>query len=135
MDDDIRSRWCGTCFAERSSWEEPCQYCGDDKYSAEERDYHYLCFNCGFITHFEKWTLMKADLDSEELRLIPVEPGDEDPICICPVCQWHHTDDDSNPGIFDGTYEACEDYRAECWSMYHELWNDVCNEVFYGKST
>jgi hypothetical protein len=91
-------------------------------------DYCYLCCNCGFITAHEKWSFVKWDDEGE--ALVPVEPGEMDPYCICPVCDHMHVDDDSNPGFMDGTYRECVDARPEQATIFQDHWNDVALEVF-----
>lgn len=89
-------------------------------------DYCYLCCNCGFITPFAKWTLLKYD---ENENLVPVEDGDMDPHCVCPVCSHMHIDDDSNPGMRDGTRTECEEARKEEAKIFQDHWSDVELEI------
>lgn len=93
-----------------------------------EEDYWYLCFNCGFITEFEKWEMLKWD--EEHLNLIPSPEGEDDPICRCPVCKWDHIDDDSNPGIMDGTHGSLCVERERAKDGWQDLWAETAEEVF-----
>lgn len=95
-------------------------------------DYFYLCFNCGWISPFETWKLMKHDPDDENHGLIPVEDGDMDPVCICPICKWEHVDDDSNPGIQDGTLLECAIARALALEDWSEHWMATMVERYNG---
>lgn len=101
------------------------------KKKKKAKDYHILCCNCGFITPWERWTLLKYEDD----ELVPVEPGDSDPIEQCPVCLWPHTDDDGNPGIYDGTYDTCVLERGEQSKVFQDHWNDVAFEIFNDSQT
>lgn len=93
---------------------------------------HYLCFNCGGIAPQDDFAMLKWDDDGD---LVPIESGDYDPILRCPVCQWNHTDDDSNPGLGDGdgrgTREACEAERVEALADFGDAWADAqASEAF-----
>ena len=99
----------------------------------DSSDYWYLCWNCGFVTPFSKWRLMKWDIEAEEADaplMIPVEDGDSDPICVCPVCEWEHEDNDSGPGILDGTYQEMVSERQKSEGKWIEHWQLVWEEVF-----
>lgn len=92
-------------------------------------DYCYLCCNCGFITPYELWTFWKWEDEGDEQKMVPAGKGDMDPICRCPVCKWDHTDDDSNPGIIDGTYDDCVKERPRQAEMFEDLWDDTLEEI------
>lgn len=91
-------------------------------------DYHYLCYNCGFITPFEKWT--HWDWDEEGNNLIPTPSGQEAFYDRCPVCQWDHWDDDGDPGIMDGTLAAMTVERERELENWGDRWKEVEQEVF-----
>jgi hypothetical protein len=69
-----------------------------------ERDYQYLCCACGAIRPHSTWTFWKREPEEGD-TWIPSERGDTDPMCRCPECGWEHVDDDSSPGLYDGTLE------------------------------
>lgn len=73
-------------------------------------EYCYLCCNCGVISDANEFERFMRDLDTGELRA--PEPGESDPILVCPACDHGHVDDDSNPGIEDGTREQLEHLRT-----------------------
>lgn len=91
-------------------------------------DYHYLCFNCGFITPYDRWEGWNWD-DKGENR-VPVPEGEEAMYQRCPVCHWDHWDDDSNPGIQDGTVPELEKEREEVIRDWGDRWKEVEQEVF-----
>jgi hypothetical protein len=84
-------------------------------------DYFYLCCNCGTITPFVEWQLLQRD---DEGKLVPSQEGDCDPICKCPSCGWEHTDDDANPGIYDGARAELEVEHARLAAdpVFADLW-------------
>jgi hypothetical protein len=71
--------------------------------------YLYLCCGCGEISPASAFTPLKWDEEHE--HLVPIEPGDTDPILRCPRCDWEHTDDDANPGLYDGDRDLVEQLR------------------------
>jgi hypothetical protein len=84
---------------------------GPPEYSQEgQTDYYYLCCNCGVITPYADWTAWFRDPEYDgpevEAPLTPAPMGWQDPIMRCPSCSWDHVDDDSGPGIYDGTKAA-----------------------------
>jgi hypothetical protein len=83
-------------------------------------DFAYLCLNCGAINRFTDWSFMKRDYETG--ALVPVSENDYDPICICPGCGWEHVDDDSNPGIYDGSLAELAAERERLAPEYAELW-------------
>lgn len=85
-------------------------------------DYNYLCFACGNISAFSHWTLLQRDIETGLLRLS--RWGESDPICVCPVCEWQHTDDDGNPGILDGPETTLAAEREKQKSIWADLWDD-----------
>lgn len=96
----------------------------------ETRDYWHLCLNCGGISAFASWELLQWD-DEGDYR--PSRPGEMDPICVCPHCRWHHTDDDGNPGVEDGTRQQVvarrEIYLDGELGLHGEFWADLCEEL------
>lgn len=75
----------------------------------EASDYWYLCCECGKVTIGESWLAFNYNEAHEdettpyEPRLIPAE---SDPsVFRCPACGHDHEDNDSGPGVFDGTRE------------------------------
>lgn len=91
-------------------------------------DYHYLCYNCGFITPFEKWFLWHWD-DEGNVE-VPAEPGYQDPIERCPVCRCDHTDGNYSPGIMGGTLMTLTVERQREQEEWGECWAEVEKEVF-----
>lgn len=91
---------------------------------AEER--HYLCFACGHIgpaDHFKPFVV--ADLNEGlEGGWAPAPPGSSDPMLLCPLCKWQHQDDDSNPGLADGTYVECFNELCRVVNDYREAWDE-----------
>lgn len=85
-------------------------------------DYAYLCCNCGAINRYTDWTFLKHD--HETGALVPVEPGDTDPVCVCPGCGFAHEDDDSGPGVYDGTIDemTAERERLAADPVFADLW-------------
>lgn len=85
-------------------------------------DYWYLCCNCGGVAPADYFEALRWD---DEGELVPAPDGWEDPILRCPVCRWEHTDDDSNPGLYDGTFDEMQKQRAELAAdlSYAELWS------------
>ena len=91
--------------------------------SPEAGDYWYLCCNCGGMAPADTFAPLKRDDDG---WLIPVEPGDMDPILRCPICAHLHTDDDGNPGIEDGTRAEVAATRERY--MADPVWRDSWHE-------
>ena len=90
------------------------------------RDYWLLCLACGSVANESEWTYWQRD---EEGNWRPPLPCEYDPMMRCPACGWEHVDDDSNPGIMDGTREQVDAYRAEEEPEYAEWWADRLAEV------
>jgi hypothetical protein len=88
---------------------------------------HYLCFNCGFITPVEKWTYWIWDDKGNEKIAVP---EGWHIFARCPVCQWDHTDDDSNPGYLDGLISVLCVERQEALEDWGDRWKEVEEEVF-----
>ncbi|HEX6025957.1 MAG TPA: hypothetical protein VFZ00_28455 [Solirubrobacter sp.] len=78
---------------------------------------HNLCCACGVITPDSLWTAWVRrwviDEAADDDTWVPAPDGASDPMLKCPACGWEHVDDDSNPGIFDGTLREVEDERAK----------------------
>ncbi|MFL5312233.1 MAG: hypothetical protein ACJ79H_17510 [Myxococcales bacterium] len=85
---------------------------------AELRDYFYLCLNCGGVSAHADWLALRYD---DEGVLEPAPAGHEDPLMRCPNCRWLHSDDDGNPGIFDGTLA---EVQAEWMRVVDDHWDD-----------
>lgn len=81
------------------------------KLSPEVRDYFYLCYACGAIRPHAWWTFWKREPEEGD-TWIPSRAGDSDPMCRCPECGWEHVDDDSSPGLYDGTLAEMVAERA-----------------------
>ena len=93
--------------------------------STDDRLY-VLCCNCGTI--LPGWDAFEALIyDDEGERLIPAPEGWSDPLLRCPACKWLHTDDDGNPGMYDGTPAAMEAERERMLRDdpdYADHWRD-----------
>lgn len=115
-------------------WHPPvlCPRCkGTGKDPDDGSDYWYLCFECGSMTVVRAWSFWKRDIDGDG-DLIPAEDGDMDPICRCPTCGWDHVDDDSNPGIADGTRADVEAERKRALADWGDHWDEHWAEVARG---
>ncbi len=90
-----------------------------------ERDYEYLCGECGSITPADSWAALIHDDDGNE---VPAPIGWSDPHLRCPVCREVQADDDNGPGVWAGTREAMEAERAgllaDDEAPYAEWWAD-----------
>lgn len=93
--------------------------------------YCYLCCACGVISPADEYIPLKYERDCDG-DLVPAESGYGDPTLRCPACDHDHVDDDSNPGVEDGTRRELERIRerkylpgdggwAERWAM---VWID-----------
>lgn len=94
---------------------------------------HDLCGNCGSISPTDEWTGWKWGDDG----LVPVEPGDYDPIWRCPRCGYDHTDDDADPGVWDGTELEMHAQRRELladFADYADEWADALHEANEARS-
>ena len=93
-----------------------------------ERDYFYLCGNCGGIAPDDQFDALKYD--DEGYGLIPAERHDQDPILRCPHCRFEHADDDSSPGLWDGSREAVTAERNKLQSdpIYTDLWEEAAKD-------
>lgn len=65
-----------------------------------DADYSYLCGNCGKVSRHSEWEALSWNPEGE--GYVPHPEGQEDPLLRCPRCGFVHTDDDGNPGIWDG---------------------------------
>lgn len=90
-------------------------------------DYHYLCFNCGFITPYAKWYFWHWD--DEGNAEVEAEVGYMDPTCRCPVCLFDHRDDDSGPGFLDGKHASLMVERERAQEEWSDLWKEVEQEI------
>lgn len=95
-----------------------------DRVALADHDYTYLCCACGEITPEEHWSYWARD---DEGKLVPNPPGEEPAVSTCPACRWEHVDDDSNPGIYDGTLAENEKQRAELSA--DPVWADFWKEA------
>lgn len=98
-----------------------------------------LCGNCGTILHDDAFEYLKHEEDGD--HLVPVEPGDMDPIVHCPVCRFEHSDDDSGPGMWGGSFVTMNTERAQCLrdTGIHDYdytgdWRDVLIEASVGEA-
>jgi hypothetical protein len=55
----------------------------------------------------------------------PSRDGEGDPMMRCPVCSWEHVDDDSGPGVFDGTFREVDDERDRLLPDFADLWTET----------
>ncbi len=99
--------------------------------------YAYLCCNCGVITPQREWTYwQRPDTDDwKEDEWRPSRPDEGDPMMRCPSCQWEHVDDDSNPGVYDGSLAelAYERERLLADPVFAELWTANSHPQSHGK--
>lgn len=109
-------------FRYRLAVEELRRYYVPRGYGEKLAEYHYLCLACGESAPYEAWGHLIRDWETEELR--PAREGDSDPIDVCPHCDWHHTDDDGNPGIADGSFDDVEAERVQALDDWKEHWED-----------
>lgn len=79
-----------------------------------------LCDVCGTISPANAWTYWKRNDEGD--RWIPNEPGDYDPMMLCPVCKWEHRDTDDGSGVFEGTLEEMEAQRNADLAEMGESW-------------
>jgi hypothetical protein len=96
-------------------------------YAKRLADYHYLCLACGEVAPVDSFEALKHDLETG--GLVPSLPGEMDPLLRCPHCRHLHTDDDGNPGLCAGSFDACESQRREWEGIYREYWEDQIAEV------
>lgn len=96
---------------------------GDDV----SRDYWSLCLACGVASQEDEWTYWQREdtEDGLDLRWRPSLDGEGDPMMRCPSCGWEHVDDDSGPGIFDGTRFEVATYRREQEHDYADMWAEA----------
>jgi DNA-directed RNA polymerase subunit RPC12/RpoP len=87
------------------------------------RDYSYLCGNCGKITLAGSWEALVRDDEGE--YLIPAPDGWMDPVIRCPACSFDHTDDDSGPGVWDGTRLEVHRIRRDLLAEKDGVWADA----------
>jgi hypothetical protein len=92
-------------------------------------DYWYLCFNCGFITPYERWTFWIWSIGGPVL--IEHDPDTElEAVACCPVCLYYHEEDDDSPGIMDGTHGVLTVERERIKDGWVDRWQEVSEEVF-----
>jgi hypothetical protein len=87
------------------------------------RDYSYLCGECGKITAVVEWDALVWDDDHE--HLLPAQAGQMDPLLQCPACCYIHTDDDSGPGVWDGTRLEVHRIRRDLLAEKDGPWADA----------
>jgi DNA-directed RNA polymerase subunit RPC12/RpoP len=92
----------------------------------DTRDYVYLCGNCGKITAADTWEALVWDDDHEQL--VPAPDGAMDPTLRCPACSFDHTDDDSSPGVWDGTEWQVRRYRRDLLAEPDSVWGDAWSD-------
>jgi hypothetical protein len=60
-----------------------------------------LCGNCYQISPYNEWKGFNWDDEYEH-----IVPSNDDPtFSACPKCNYHHIDDDSDPGVWEGSFE------------------------------
>lgn len=103
------------------------------KYSDFCEDYWHLGCCCGTITLAASWSAWQHNPNEEaedEIPWVPSEPGEEDPMMVCPGCAWEHRDtDDGRSGFYAGTRLEMEMQRAKDLSQYGECWANRLQEV------
>lgn len=70
---------------------------------------HNLCGECWSITPMQDWKGFNWDDEHENL----VPSGDDPTFYRCPACLTDHSDDDSSPGVWDGSLAEMRQVRAE----------------------
>lgn len=90
-------------------------------------DYQYLCAACGGISPADTWPALDR---GEEGELVAAAPGSEAAIMLCPLCKHEHVDDDSNPGIYDGTMAEVRAERARLVAEETFEWARRCEAEF-----
>lgn len=96
-----------------------------------------LCCCCGTITSESQWTYWQAkdDWDDEKDKWRPSEPGEGDPMCLCPTCGWEHIDlDDGCSGYYSGIWEEMSVQRSEDLTEHGDWWANHLEEVAKGES-
>lgn len=84
-----------------------------------------LCGECGCITFARDWTAWNVNQESNDPHdRVPAPDGDEGSFYRCPACGFDHQDDDSDPGIWEGTLDEMKRERAANtdayeWDVHH----------------
>lgn len=79
-----------------------------------------LCCMCGTVSLESAWTYWKRNDEGDEW--IPNEPGDYDPMMLCPACEWEHQDTDDGSGVYQGTLAEMEAQREVDLPEMAEWW-------------
>jgi hypothetical protein len=83
-----------------------------------------LCGNCGNVSPYADFRGMQFDDETGDLVL----SDSDDPSAVqCPICKYEHTDDDSGPGLWEGT--AMEMMRTRRELAADPVWADLWLEA------
>lgn len=94
-----------------------------ERHLRDDGSWHYLCCNCGGVAPAVEFEAFVRDDEGE--HWIPAPDGSSDPMLRCPLCKHEHVDDDSNPGLYDGTRTQMLRQRAEIEPEYAEWWAEA----------
>lgn len=69
-----------------------------------------LCGNCLKITPSDKWIGLDYAEGEDEPRPVPF---DDPHFLKCPYCEFLHTDDDADPGVWEGSnFEMYQQWKV-----------------------
>lgn len=93
---------------------------------------YHLCCVCGTVSLERDWTYWQHNPDEaaeEETPWVPSQPGQSDPMALCPACKWEHRDIDDGSGFYEGTLAEMEAQREADLPEYGEWWSERLREV------
>jgi hypothetical protein len=93
---------------------------------------YHLCCVCGTVSAERDWTYWQRNPDEAtegETPWVPSQPGEEDPMCVCPACKWEHRDTDDGSGFYEGTLAEMEAQREADLPEYGEWWEEALREA------